>query len=571
MRIIICAAFAMLMLVSCQETETVLSEGSLKVYLQRDPEKLNPVFNPKANAREVYQNIFVPLADYHPESLALYPILIEEVPAGEMINDSIIRYTMTFKEDAVWADGKPITGHDYAFTMKAIMHPIVNTPSWRSLISYVKSVNVDEKNPRTFSVDMDQSNMLSKEIATTNYILPKHVYDAKGILDDKNLSYFSQQGIEESVVADSSLVEFASSFNDPVNYRSKLVSAGPYMLDTWESDQYIILKKNKDYWGDNYPENPFLQGYPEEIVFKIFADELTAYTNFKNDGMDVMKFRSSSYFLALKDSSETATKYNFETPQLMRYYYIALNNRKKGLDDPKVRRALAHAMDVDALINIIEKEYGSRSTGPIHPSKPYYNTALKPIQKDIEQAKKLLAEAGWTDSDNDNILDKDAHNLSFDLLASPSELAQQVSLVFKEGCKQIGAEINIVQKSPRVFVRENVNTFEYDMAALAQTLDANPDDPSYRWHSSNAALGGSNITGYTNPENDAVIDEILSTKDEARRTQLYKDFQQMLYDDQAALFLYSPTEKIAIHSSWEGKGTSKRPGYLLNTFKKKSN
>ncbi len=569
MRIFICVAFALLMLVSCQETEKVVSEGSLKVYLSRDPEKLNPVFNPKANAREVYQNIFVPLADYHPETLELYPILIESVPTGKMVNDSTVRYTMSIRNDAVWTDGTEITGHDYAFTMKAIMHPRVNTPSWRSLISKIKAVNVDADNPKMFSVDMDQSNMLTKEIATTNYILPKHVYDPKGVLDSKTLAFFAQKNIEDLMALDSTLIDFANAFNDPINYRTNLVNAGPYTLETWESDQYIVLKRKQNYWGDNYPKNPFLQGFSQEIIFKIFADELTAFTNFKNGGMDVMKFKTSNYFLGLKDSSSTLSEnYNFESPQLMRYYYIALNHRRKGLDEPAVRKALAHALDVDALIKIIEKDYGSRSTGPIHPSKPYYNQALKPIEKDIETAKKWLSEAGWSDSNDNNILDKDGTELSFDLLASPSELAQQVSLVFKEGCKQIGVNINIVQKSPRVFVRENVNTYDYDMAALAQTLDANPDDPSYRWHSSKAIVGGSNITGYSNQKNDQVIDEILMTKDEARRSALYKEFQELLYEDQAAIFLYSPTEKIAIRTNWEGKGTSKRPGYLLNTFKK---
>lgn len=567
MRILTLFIVSIILLSSCSEKETKIASGELRVYLPADPEKLNPVFNPKSSAREVFQNVFVPMADYHPETLKLYPVLLSEVPSAEILNDSTLRFEMRIRPEAKWTDGKPVTGDDYKFTVKAVLHPGVNTQAWRSLVSFIRNVEVDAEDNQKFYVDIDRSNMLAKEIVSTLYILPRHAYDDKSLLDKYTIPFLRNKANYAKIEADSTLGNFATAFNEPKNYRENLVHAGPYTLKQWESDQYIILEKKEDYWGNVIDDNPFLQGNPERILFKIFGDELTAKTNFESDGMDVMKFNNSTQFSSLKEQEGSDTKYTFEAPQIMRYFYLAINQRMPGLDDDVVRKALTQSLDIDALINVLENQYGARVTGPIHPSKFYHNTSLKPVSLDFESANKTLEEGGWKDTDNDGVRDKEGVNLSFEFISSSSEKATQIAAVLKEGCKEIGIEIVPVQKNPRVYLKEDVAPHKYQIVALSQTLDANLDDLHYRWHTSNASSGGSNITGFGNEESDKIIEEIRnSTTTEERRTELYLEFQKLLFEDHAAIFLYSPKEKIAINKKWKGKGTSKRPGYMLNTF-----
>ncbi len=566
MRIFLIFFSCFFFLLSCsEEAPKTTSKGELRVYLPRDPEKLNPLFNPKSYAREVYQNIYVPMVDYHPEDLDLYPILLEDVPEGQMINDSTLRFDMKIKKDAVWSDGVAVTGADYAFSIKTILHPQINTPTWRSLVSYIRDVGIDPNDPKHFWVDISNENMLAREIATTIYILPKHFYDPTHSLDDYSIADVEATNIEEKTAADSLLISFVEAFNNPKTYRENLIHAGPYELESWETDQFVKLAKKKDYWGDAHSDNPFLQGYPESILFKIFADELSATTNFQSGGMDVMKFATAERFISLMDTTDSNENYSFETPQLMRYYYLALNTRKPGLQDKAVRKAVAMALDVDGIVAALEAQFGARTTGPIHPSKPYYNNELEPIKKDIGKAQKLLDDAGWRLNES-GVRSKDGIELSFEFLSSPSEKAVGIANLFKEACRELGVEINIVQKSPRLFIKEDVNTHKYDIAALAQTLDANLDDLHYRWHTSNSVAGGSNITGFGTSASDKLIEEIRSNISDESRFSKYKKVQEILFDEQPAIFLYSPRDKIVIKKPWTGKGTSKRPGYLLNTF-----
>ncbi len=539
-------------------------DGTLQVYLSADPEKLNPIFNPKSIAREVFQNIFVPLADYNPETLILEPILITKIPSAERINDDIVRYAFTFKEDAVWTDGKPVVAEDYLFTLKAVLHPSVNAATWRSLLKNVKAINFEDPKSKSFTVDVSDDSMLSLEIASTLCLLPKHIYDPKGQLDAYDFSFFHDKDLLQKVEKDTNLITFAKTLNAPINYRENLINAGPYRLLKWESGQYISIVKKENYWGKKYDKNPFLEAKSDTILFKIFADELTAFVNLKDGGLDVMKFKSSELFAQLNENESYAPDFNFYTPQLMRYLYLSLNNRKPGLNDLAVRKALNSVLDIPTFIKNIEKDFGVQLNGPIHPSKPYYNKNLTLPEKDFSEAKDILTKNGWVDTNANNILDKNGVELEFDLLISSSELAKQIGLLFKNGCQELGIEIQLIEKSPRLYVKEDVNTHTYDIAALSQTMDAAPYDPYYRWHSDN--IESSNISGYSNKKADTLILDIQSELDPKKRANYYLELQEILSEDLPVVFLYAPTEKIVIRKNFSGKATPKRPGYLANTI-----
>jgi ABC-type transport system substrate-binding protein len=106
------------------------------------------------------------------------------------------------------------------------------------------------------------------------------------------------------------------------------------------------------------------------------------------------------------------THYNIEFTDNYSYNYIGLNMKpdgvthKKFFDDVKVRRAMGYLVPVDDLINVITLGRAKRMAGPISPLKDEYNTNLTPLSNDIAAATKLLDEAGWKDSDGDNIRDK---------------------------------------------------------------------------------------------------------------------------------------------------------------------
>lgn len=566
--------FLVLLLHSCKSDQKKTDRTDLIIRLAGDPEKLNPVFNPAPAAREIFQYIFLPLADFHPESLDLTPILIEKLP--EVLEDrpGLLGYKMRFRNDAKWSDGKDLTGEDYAFTIKAIKHPGTTAVVWRSLVNEIKDVVIDPDDKKSFIVYVNSEHMLSLEIATTIYILPKHVYDENSALD--KLSFESILDTEEAqklVEQNEGFSNFAEAFNDPINFRDKLVSCGPYQLTEKESNQYYILEKNQEYWGDKYPQIPFLNGHIKTLKFSIIPDEMTAVTAFKDGKIDLMKIRNSSVFHELKEQNQDNDKFQFFTPQLMRQQYFSLNNANIKLKDVNVRKALAYLIDVEDIIKTIDYGYGVQSVGPFHPTKPYYNKSLKPIKQDIEMAKRLLADSGWKDLDNDGDLEKvlegNLTELELDLLISGSELSKKVALLFQEAAKKAGVIINVVAKPFRRIRSENLRTKDFEIVASLSSSDANPDDPYNYWHSESTDEGEQNIFSYKSEKSDALIEKIRTTRNPQERTKYYLEFQKTLYEDQPVVFLYAPTDKILVSNLFEASACSKRPGYLANTFKTK--
>lgn len=565
--------FCSVFFTNCKNDKPTNLNDEIIVRLSKDPEKLNPVFNPSPAAREIFQNIFLPLADFHPKDLKLTPILIEAIPSGESAGDNLINYKMRFLADAQWSDGKPITAEDYAFTIKAVKHPETNANAWRAYVNFIKNVIVDPKDPKAFIVQVDKNYMLSLEIATTIYILPRHIYDPQNKLN--HLSFddlMTEENIQKALSRDTIFSSFATEFNAPKNLHTNLVSCGPYQLKEKEANQYYILEKKENYWGDKYPSIPFLNGFIKTLKFAIIPDEMTALTAFKDQSIDLMKMRNSSLFYELQQSEEN-DQYQFFTPQLMIQQYFALNNKRPELSDVNVRRALAHLMDIQDIIKTIDFGYGLQTVGPFHPSKPYYNQSLSPITYDLEKASDLLKGAGWKDSDGDGDLDKIIDNklidLELDLLISGSDLSKKVALLFKNSAEKAGIIINIVAKPFSRIRKENLVNHDFDIVASIQSSDASPDDPYAYWHSDNTDPGEKNIFQYENSSTDAMIEKIRTTRDIGERTQLYLDFQKQIYEDQPVIFMYSPTDKILVNKDFEASATSKRPGYLINTFKSK--
>ncbi len=563
----------LMMCIGCRTDAPMLTElETLNIRLTKDPNKLNPVFNPSASSREIFQYIFVPLADYHPETLELYPILIEEIPEGKVrteapYNGDLV-FDITIREDARWTDGKPVTAEDYAFTVKAVKLPLSNARAWRSLFKYIKNVIPDKNNPKKFQVVMDKDHMLAKEIALTCYILPHHIYDKSAALKQfpNDINY------GDDFEADDNITSFATTFNSTENLRDTLVGAGPYVLNSWTTNQSIVLQKKANYWGNKFPNNPFLKAGTEKMVFKIIPDDNTALTAFKGDQIDVLPIANASLFDELKKDENYKDKAQFLSPSLIRYYYIALNNIDEKLTDKRVRRAIAHLFDMQSILNTIEYGYGDRIIGHFNPAKSYYNTKLKPIPFDIDKSIQLLKEAGWEDSNGDGIVDKKINNthveMNLEILITGSSLSENISLLVQEAAKKAGINLSITRKKMSIINSENIGPKKYNLVALVISQDAAPDDPYDRWHSDNIDEGR-NFYSYSNHEADKLMVEIRKEYDESKRKDLYLKLQEIMYEDQPVIWLYCPRQKVILDADLSAKQTSKRPGYLANTFSRK--
>ncbi|MEM9545421.1 MAG: ABC transporter substrate-binding protein [Bacteroidota bacterium] len=553
------------------ETDTVLD-----ISIRREPKMINPYLNPTALAREVYQYIFLPMADFDPKTYKLRPILIKSIPEGETIEEGPYKggtkYTIEFKEEAKWDNGSPVTAKDYLFSMKAIKHPGTNAGSYRSYLRWISDIEIDPENDRKATIYFKDYYILAKELAVTMQVYPKYVYDPTNALDEVSLTDISGPNAAEIIKANPKLKDFATEFNSVKFTRETVSNSGPYTLKDWISNQTIILEKKENYWAGE-TDNPYLQAYPEKIVFHIIPDETSAITQLKEGNIDLMMNVTSAAYLDLKDNEVYGNQFQYLTQELMRFYYIAINNSKPELSDPDVRRALAKLNDIPKLIEVLEDGLGNQTVGIFNSKKEYYNDALKPIELDIEGAKNIFKEEGWADTNNDGTIDKVLNGnrveMELDIHITGTELSKNVALLLQENAQKAGVKINIITKKFVDIQRDNIKTRDYDLVPLVLGQDLALDDPYSKWHSDNDDPTRANDVSYNSDKADALIDNIRSARDDESRNKYYMELQEVMYEEQPVIFLYNPVVRIILSNTWQGESTLKRPGYQGNTFRAK--
>ena len=393
-------AIVLLFLSSCERTEDKSihkrTTNEVAIRLEAEPDRLNPLLSTISYARQVFDPLHLYLMNYDPTTLVLVPQLLKESPKIQFINSGEFeggtKYSFEIREEAIWDDGKPVTALDYEATLKIVFNPFLPTLGYRTFLENIQSFEIDQLNPKKFTIILNDTYFAGLESLTNVVpVLPKHVFDPQNLLDKVSLLKLIKDPSPENQLknypfikdfADNYMGEYFSRIPEGVN------GSGPYQLVSWQAGQEILLQKKQSWWGDKLAvENPAFQAFPDKLLFKIIPDPVTALAALKNEEIDVMQNIAPEDFINLKSDSLTKAHFTFYTPSSLSSYYISLNTRLPVLSDKKVRRAFAHAIDVDELINSVFEGFGTRCATPLHPSSAEYNASLKPIEFSIEKAK----------------------------------------------------------------------------------------------------------------------------------------------------------------------------------------
>jgi peptide/nickel transport system substrate-binding protein len=558
-------------LLNCR-TSPDTDNSIIHIRLKKDPERLHPLVFPTPTAREVYQYIHVPLAELDPATQDLIPVLAVDIPEEQSIDTGALAggvyFDIEIDADATWDNGSPVTAADYIFSLKSIMLPLTGAGNYRDLVQHISDVQQNNQNDKKCRVFFAKDNILAREIAMTLEVYPQYVYDSLHILDKYSYSQIANND-EKWAGTDSLLVQFADQFNGVTFSRNKVSGAGPYKLVSWTTDQEIVLERKKNYWGS--PKNKAsLEQHPATMVFHVLPDELAAITQLKAGTIDVVNEISAEYYKELESDSVISSRFHFFHPALMKQYYIALNNTDPILSDVLVRKALAHLVETDNIIQTIEMGMGIRSYSPVHPLKQTYDASLQPISYDPAKASALLAQAGWKDLNNDGLLEKTINNkllpLQLDILISGQALGKKIALLLQESAAKAGMRISITEKDFKLIRTENLKTRKYQLIPSVQSQDIVKWDDLSKWTSENDQPEGNNDVSYRNALVDSLVSSILNVKNEKQRINLYKTIQQQIYQDQPVIFLYAPEERLIISKKWKATSSARRPGYQANTF-----
>jgi peptide/nickel transport system substrate-binding protein len=564
-----------LSIVSCKQEPAVdfkRTDNSVVLRIEADADRLNPLLSTNIYGRVVYEQIFSYLIVQDPETGAFIPQLAANLPVRKELPDGNIAYTLEIRPEATWDDGTPVTAADYVFTIKAALNPSVPAQRIRPFLAFIKDIQTDPSNPRKFTVISEKYILSEEAIALALPVMQASHYDPQGLLRDIPLATFiDPAAIEQLAASDSRLNDFATTFVTELYSRDSkgVTGSGPYRLDSWETGQRIVLVKKENWWGEKLSSaNPSFEAGPDQITFKVIADAVTALSALKAEEIDAISLIEPKDFLDLQQTDYVKERYTLSTFPAMINYFVYVNTTKPKLSDKLVRKALAHAINPQEIIDNVFYGFGSLTNGPVHPSLPYYHQGLKPFPHDIEKAKALLAQAGWKDSDNNGIVDKEIDGqrveltLSY-LMAANREVSKNVALLLQDNAKKAGIGIELVAKEPNMMF-DDLKKLNYEIASGGRSLPGSLWDPKQSWHTQ-----GDNRTGFGNPKTDALIDELRVTLDEKKRNELYRRLQEIIYDEQAEIYLFVPQDRVAVHKRFEVTLSSSYPGYIINRLRLK--
>lgn len=565
-------------LVSCktekEEAVVVVSR------LADDPEGLNPILVQSSLAVQVVQKIFSSLFEQDPISLTESPLLAKTINSGVQIDTgkfaNMMRLDIEILDDARWDDGESVTVEDVFFSLKAtLICDLYGSGASGMDLSGIK-LETDDAKGKKFSIYYPNSDNLNHQLITALPIIPSHIYDSSEVIKNFPVDKFLDlKKLESLYKQNKTLAAFAESFSSSVYSREKISGSGSYELAEWQTGQYILLRKKKDHWTEEFQgKRHSFTAYPDEIVFKIIPDEQTAIAALKAGAVDIMGDFSPEQYSALRKDTNVLADIALYEPEVLQYFYMALNNDHPALASLEVRRAIARVFDMKLIIDSLFEGLATRIPSPIHPRKSYFNKDLKPVDFSIEEAKNILQKDGWKDSNSNGILDKTIdgriQELQFDLLTSQRKLGQDLALIFQQNAEKVGIRIDISAIDNATLI-SNVRNREFDMANLAGRFPVQSDEEQLyiTWHSDATATGGNNFMNFRNSQVDSLIQLARSQQQSKDQEKTFLEIQKLIYDQQPVVFLVAPLERIAARKHLNVETSIVRPGYFENLIRPK--
>lgn len=466
-----------------------------------EPSNLIPALSSDSASSQVTAHMYISLVRYN-KHLDIEPYAAESY---EIMDDGLrLRFKML--RNLKWMDGHPLNADDVEFTYKLMIDPDTPTAYAGDYLRVKEFRKIDEY---TIEVLYDKPYARSL-ISWMISILPKHA------LEGEDLS------------------------TTPL--RRAPLSSGPFKLKNWEPGSRVTLMANDDY----FKGRPYLDG----LVVRVIPDLATMFMELRAGKIDFMGLTPQQYVYQT-GSREFKDNYRVYRDLSLGYSFMGYNLRSTLFSDARVRRAFAHAIDKEDIISGVLFDQGIPTIGPYTPGTFFYNDKIEPYPYDMEEAARLLAEAGWS-RDQSGLLTKGGQRFEFTILVNQgNEQRTKIAVIVQSQLKRLGITAKIRAVEWSAFLNEFVNKGFFDALILGWSTTLDPDLHSV-WHSDNAFPGGLNFIGYKNDEVDALIEKGRSTFDKDERKRCYDRIQEILHDEQPYAFLYVPYALPAVHKRFRG-------------------
>jgi ABC-type transport system substrate-binding protein len=400
--------------------------------------------------------------------------------------------TFKLRKNLLFSDGSPLTSEDVAFTFTRLLNPKVKSP-YQGTYTIIKGAKdfIAGKADTVAGIEVVDSETVRFDLEKpAPYFLNLIALPTAGIVSRKAVEKYGDKFTENPV------------------------GAGPWALERWTRGQELVLIRNKSY---------YLAGLPkmERVDVKLgIADNLQVMM-FQRGELDMIGPISSADYLKVEsDPKLKSCYYSHVGPKL---YYIGLNVEMTPFTNKVVRQALNYGVDKEKLVKL-ENGRAEIMKGVTPPWVPGFDPSIQPYPYDQEKARQLLAQAGYP------------NGFELDMLVPDYRDLPQIAASVQADLSRIGVKLNIRQQSYPVFRQ----TIKQQGKAAIFPLQWSTDFPDAENVLSTVLKGSmsgqQNFTWYNNPKVNALLDQADGTMDPQKRSDLYQQADKIVHEEAPWIF-----------------------------------
>jgi len=493
------------------------------VGVTQDVDSLNPFVGVTAAAYEIFQMVYPTLTEYGAKDFSIQPGLAESWTESP---DKTF-WTYKIRPGLKWSDDVPLTAKDAAYTFNRIINGTFEKVNYGNYVGNITKAEAPDDT--TLILRVDKPSPIMEKLAV--YILPEHVYSK----------------IDETAI---------QSFKDEPTDGKPVVGAGPYLTAERQVGQFTRMVANPN----------FYRGKPavDEVVFKFYANPDALGQALRKGEIDYADSLESNVFDSLADVpniKRLSAVYSGFNELAFNTGAATIDNKPIGdgnplLKDKRLREAIGWSIDRKALVEKVLGGHGSVGSTLIPPmDADWHLSPPNEVSYDPDKARSLLDAAGYPLGPNGVRQDATGAPLKFRLFGRSDKAASKKAVEFiKNYLADIGVETTVTLIAEDALT-EKIGQGEYDMFEWGWVVEP---DPGYQLSTFTCDKrsyedGGSIVANlsdsfYCNPEYDALFTAQSTETDPAKRIEIVKQMQQILYDDWPYAITYYYDNLVAYRS-----------------------
>lgn len=500
------------------------TDGDLKILYYQAVSTMNAYLSSGTKDVEAGSLVLEPLASFDQDGV-LVPRLVTEIPTLENGGVSADLTTITWKliPGLVWSDGSAVTSEDVKFTWEYCTHPEGGCAQGAKYEG-IKSIDTPDAQTVVITFEGPKPFPYQPFTGATAPVLQKAQFEA-------------------------CLGPAAASCTDP---NSKPIGTGPFMVTDFKVNDVITLAANPNFRDPAKPAfaTVTVKGGGDALAAASAVMETGEFdyawnTQINPEQQAQMEAGGKGKFVNAFGTLVERIEMNMTdpSPALPEGERSTTKHPHPFLSDIKVRKALSMAIDRNALVEIGYGGAGRPTCNLVPAPALYASDNTECLTQDVEGAKALLAEAGWTDTDGDGIVDKDGKKMSILYQTSVNPVRQDFQALIKGWWNEIGVEVELKSIDPGVYFGGDAGSpdtfqkFYADVEMYANNFDGTDPEPYLSQYLCNKIPGpdnqwqGENINRFCDPTYDAALKELSTTADPEQRGALGKKLNEMLTKD----------------------------------------